>query len=68
MLLCEICEEAKAVKLNDGDRVCAACDKIMDELIAKHPELSERGECIGCGALACEDALCYAERATFTEG
>jgi hypothetical protein len=59
-LMCEICEEAKAVKLNDGDRVCAACDVIMDNIVTQHPELAERDPCIGCGAMQCEDALCHA--------
>jgi hypothetical protein len=68
MLKCVICETAKATTLNDGDRVCAPCDAILKELIAKHPELSERDECLGCGAMECVDALCHADSAAYAEG
>ena len=62
MIICDNCEEAKAVRYNDGDRVCQACSTIIDEMRVTNPELYEKGECITCGAERCEDALCREER------
>jgi hypothetical protein len=60
---CDICQKAQATTINDGDRVCAPCDAIIKDLLAKHPELSEPVECLGCGTVECEDALCKQQRA-----
>lgn len=62
MIICDNCETAKAVKYNDGDRVCGACSDIIDNLRKTNPELWEASSCILCGAERCEDAQCSAER------
>lgn len=64
MIICDNCEEAKAVTYNDGERVCKACSDIIDEMRVTNPELWQNsdGECITCGAEKCEDALCKEER------
>ena len=65
MLTCVVCEAKPAVALDvDGDRVCGECREIAADLLKQCPELSEPVECLTCGNLRCEDALCHEERQT----
>lgn len=68
MIICDNCERAKAVKYNNGDRVCSDCDTIIKGLRVTNPELYEKGECILCGAENCEDALCRADKEATEDG
>jgi len=63
MLTCVVCEEKPATTLDaDGDRVCGECKEIAVDLLQHYPELNEPVECLTCGNMVCEDALCKAQR------
>jgi len=65
MTKCELCadcgKDTLATTSFNGDALCADCKEITLRVIEKHPELLQPVECINCGKVGCEDALCKAD-------